>query len=103
MTRFKQLYMANKETLKLLKMPKIQAKVKRVCEASVDSLELVLIDLDEEIEKLYQGLAEGNMELLKDLLEKELEKDEIVKQVEMLRRIEEYIFADVPEVTVPKE
>lgn len=80
MRLFDKLYAATEEATKKLKKPFVEKKVMRALDGAVDSYDQEAIDVQEKIDGLMAKLANGNTEVIKALVEAELELEEIELQ-----------------------
>jgi hypothetical protein len=99
-TMFKQLYTASAEMLDLLKMPKVEGKIKRALDGAIDAYECDKIDLEEKIDKLMVKLAKGDISAIKEIQEAELELDALGQAIAKIEKTKTRMFFEVKE---PKE
>ena len=74
---FDKLYGASEEVSKGIKKPFVLNKVKRALDGAADSYESDKIDAQEQIDDLMGDLANGDTEVIDDLIEARLELSEI--------------------------
>ena len=80
---FDTLYNASKEVMAAAKKPLVKNKVERGFDAAIDTLETKKIDLQEKIENYLAKIANGEVNLITDMLDFELQLEETGKLVDI--------------------
>jgi hypothetical protein len=89
---FKELYGKNHEDMQESKRAITEKRVMRGFESAIDSMEDKLIDLKESIEDDRLDVANGYTDDIPPMISKQIEIEEIEKQIEMLKAEEKRFF-----------
>jgi L-lactate utilization protein LutC len=94
-TLFDKLYAMTDEEKKGTQKPLVLKKVNRALDAAADSYESSKIDLHEKIGKLLGELANGKVDVVKDLISARLELSETDTQLEEVKKIQVELSGEV--------
>ena len=94
MRLFDKLYGQSKEQAAAAKKPVTETRVKLGFDSAINSLETAKIDTEQAIDKLRAGIANGNVEGIRQLAEKAVELVETQAQIDALSAERDGMFAE---------